>query len=197
MPPRRPAAGCSSGTRSTRASRAQRRAPPDGHRRHLPRRRRSRLGAAGAAHPRPRDDRPGDRDRPAARPLRPPHRPLAALLLAAEGGLDHRAPHERRRRRLGRPLAGDADPRLERHPPARRGDRAPHRRLAARAHRLRRPAAGAHPLALVPARLARRERRDCATGSAPSPRRSPSRWPGWRSCRRSTASAASRPSSTR
>jgi len=37
----------------------------------------------------------------------------------------------------------------------------------------------------------------CATGSEPSPRRSRSRWPAWRSCRRSTASAHSRTSSTR
>jgi hypothetical protein len=37
----------------------------------------------------------------------------------------------------------------------------------------------------------------CATGSEPSPRRSRSRWPAWRSCRRSTANGASRPSSTR
>ena len=65
-------------------------------------------------------DRPGDRDRPPTRPLRPPHGPFAPVLLAAEGGLDHRAPHERRRRRLGHALAGDADARLERHPPARR-----------------------------------------------------------------------------
>ena len=38
-------------------------------------------------------------------------------------------------------------------------DRAAHRRLAPRAHRVRRSPAGAHPLALVPACLARRERR--------------------------------------
>ena len=38
-------------------------------------------------------------------------------------------------------------------------DRAAHRRLAARADRVRRPAADAHPLALVPACLARGERR--------------------------------------
>ena len=104
-------------------------------------------------------DRPGDRDRPATQPVRPSHQPLAPLLLAAEGGLDHRAPDERRRRRLGRPLAGDADARLERHPSACGSHRAPHRRLAARPGLVRRAAAGAHPLALVPAGLACRERR--------------------------------------
>ena len=66
----------------------------------LPGRRRRRLGAPGDPHPRPRRHRPADRARPAPRPLRPSHRALAPLLLAAEGGLDHRPPHERRRRRL-------------------------------------------------------------------------------------------------
>src|SRR5581483_8705864 len=54
--------------------------------RHLPWRRRCRLGAPGDAHPGACDDRSGDRDRAPARPVRPPHRPLASLLLAAEGG---------------------------------------------------------------------------------------------------------------
>ena len=44
-----------------------------------------------------------------ARPLRPPDDAVAALLRAAEGRLDHRPAHLRRRRALGRALAGADD----------------------------------------------------------------------------------------
>ena len=66
------------------------------------------------------------------RSLRPPDDALAALLLAAEGRLDHRAADLRRRRALRRPLAGADDARRQ-HADAARGDRRPLRpRLAAR-----------------------------------------------------------------
>ena len=65
--------------------------------------------------------RPGRRARPARRPLRPPDDAVAALLLAAEGRLDHRAAHVRRRRALRRPLAGADDARRQ-HADAARGD---------------------------------------------------------------------------
>ena len=172
------------------------RAPPDGDRRHLPDRGGVRLAAAGRADPRARRPRPADGARAPPRSLRSPHGPVAPLLLAAEGGLDHRAADERRRRGLGRPLAGDADARRQRDPAARRGDRAADRRLAARPRRLRDRAARARPDALVPAHVARRARSRRATASPSSPRRSPSRSPEWRSCRRSTGSARSRRSST-
>ena len=133
---------------------------PHRHRRDLPRRRRGGLDPPGLVDPRPRGTRPGDDDPSPPRSLRPPDGALAAVLLAAEGGLDHRAPDERRRRGLGRALAGDADARLEPRAPPRRDSRALHRRLAARARRARRPTADAHPHALVHARLARRARRE-------------------------------------
>ena len=98
--------------------------------------------------------------RPAQGPLRPPDEPLAPLLLAAEGRLDHRATHLRRGRRVRRALAGDADARRERDPAAGGGDRAPDRRLAARSRRLRDHPARTRADALVPAHLSRRARRD-------------------------------------
>ena len=77
-----------------------------------------------------------------------------------KAGLDHRAADERRRRGLGRPLAGHADARRKRDPAARRGDRAADRGLAARPRRARDGAVRAHLDALVPAHLARRADRD-------------------------------------
>ena len=106
-----------------------------------------------------RRDRPADRARAAPRPLRPPHLALAALLLAAEGGLDHRAPDERRRRALGRAQPGPDDARRQLADAA-RGDRRPlPARLAPRRRRAHRAAAGRHRHPLVPDDVARRLRR--------------------------------------
>ena len=96
------------------------------------------LGTAGLARPRQR--RPADRAR-ARRPLPPPHLALAPLLLAAEGGLDHLAPEQRRRRPLGRPQPGPDDARRQ-HAHARRRRRPLPARLAARARRALHPPAG-------------------------------------------------------
>ena len=79
-----------------------------------------------------RGHRPADRARAAPRPLRPPHLALAALLLAAEGRLDHRPPDERRRRALGRPQPGPDDARRQLADAARGDRRALPARLAPR-----------------------------------------------------------------
>ncbi len=142
-----------------------------------------------------REHRPADGARAAPRPLRAPHVAVAALLLRAEGGLDHRAPDERRRRALGRAQPGPDHARRQLADPRRGDRRALPARLAPRARRAARPAArhrrshaGSNAAPTPPSPTS-------ARGSPPSPRSSPSRWPGWRSCRRSTASAPSSASS--
>ena len=69
----------------------------------------TRLGAADDAGARACRRRPERRARPATRPLQPPDDAVAALLLAAEGGLDHRAPDLGCRRAVGCALAGFDD----------------------------------------------------------------------------------------
>ena len=104
-------------------------------------------------------DRPGRGAGTAARPVRPPDGAVAAVLLRAAGGLDHRPLDQRRGRAFGRAVAGPADAGRQRGA-ATGGDRGGVRgRLAAGHDRLRRAAAGAGADALVPAALGGRPAR--------------------------------------
>ena len=99
--------------------------------------------------------RPADGARAAPRPVRAPHLAVAALLLGAEGRLDHRAPDERRGRPLRRPQPGADDARRQ-HADLDRSDRRPlPARLASRPRGAARAAARNRRHALVPAALAR------------------------------------------
>ena len=99
--------------RDRQRHRAERRAPPAARRDRLRRRQRRGLGTRHADVARPRRRGPADGARAPPRPLRAPDVPLAPLLLAAEGRLDHLAADERHRRALGRPQPGPDDARRQ------------------------------------------------------------------------------------
>ena len=133
--------------------------PAAARRRRVHRRRSERLGARHDDVADARRNRAADGARPAPQPVRPSDVAVAAVLLPAEGRLDHRAPHLRRRRALRRAQPGVDDARRQLvH--ARRRDRGPvSPRLEARPRRPARPATGHRRHALVPAHVARRVRR--------------------------------------
>jgi len=138
-----------------RHQRAQHDAVGD-RRRDLPERQRSGVDAPDVPDQGPRPARPGHRARPARAPLPSSDRTVAPVLLGAARRLDHRATDVRRRRDLGRPLAGDDRTRLQHADDRRRGDRPLHPRLAAGARRADHPPAHARAHALVPGAFARR-----------------------------------------
>ena len=130
------------------------RRPARARRRRLRRDRRRRVDPRDGDVAPARRGRAADRPRPPPPPVRASDRALVAVLLRAEGRVDHRAPDERRRRALRRPQPGTHDRRRQ-HPDARRRDRgALPARLAPRARGALRAAARDPRHALVPAPLA-------------------------------------------
>ena len=102
-----------------------------------------------------RRHRPAHGARAASRPVRASHLALPALLLGAEGRLDHRPADERRRRAVRRAQPGPDDARRQ-HADARRSDRRTvPARLASRARGAARAAAGHPRHEVVPEALAR------------------------------------------
>ena len=173
----------------------RRREPARPRRRPLRRRQRGRVAAGDDDLAAARRDRPADRVRAAARPLRPPHVALAPLLLRAEGGLDHRPADERRRRALGRAQPGADDARDQLAHAGRRGRSGCSSSTGGSgswrcscSRRASSSRAGSSGAPTPPSPTFARE-------SRPSRRSSPSRSPAWRSCRRSAASAPSSTSS--
>ena len=67
---------------------------------------------------------------PQPRPVQASDGAVAALLLRAAGGLDHRPADQRRQRRVRRPVPGPAHPGIEHRAAADHGRRAVHRQLA-------------------------------------------------------------------